>query len=107
MTQVLTNLLSNAAKFSPAGSEVVIKIETAGDKVLVSVIDEGRGISDDFKHKLFRRFSQDISSAVPGHAGSGLGLAITKSIVEAHGGTIGLVESTGKGTTFRLELAAA
>lgn len=107
MTQVLTNLLSNAAKFSPAGSEVVIKIETAGEKVLVSVIDEGRGISDDFKHKLFRRFSQDISSAVPGHAGSGLGLAISKSIIEAHGGTIGLVESAGKGTTFRLELAAA
>lgn len=107
LTQVLANLLSNAAKFSPAGSEVMVSLEQVGKLARLSVIDQGRGISESFKDKLFRRFSQDADSAVPGHAGSGLGLAIAKSIVEAHGGTIRLDETAQSGTTFRIELTLA
>ncbi len=104
IAQVLTNLISNAAKFSPRGSEVLLKLERLADTARISVIDEGRGISEAFREHLFARFSQDRDSAVPGHPGSGLGLAISRSIVEAHGGTIRLDETAKIGSTFVVEL---
>lgn len=104
IAQVLTNLISNAAKFSPKGSQVVIKLKRFAETARISVIDEGRGISDEFRQRLFARFSQDRESAVTGHPGSGLGLAISRSIIEAHGGTIWLDDSTTSGSTFHLEL---
>ncbi|HEY6964470.1 MAG TPA: ATP-binding protein [Erythrobacter sp.] len=107
IAQVMTNLISNAAKFSPRGSEVTITLEAPGDMVRVSVIDQGRGISEDFRPQLFARFSQDRESAVTGHAGSGLGLAISRSIVEAHGGRIFLDETVVTGSTFCIELPRA
>ena len=107
IAQVVTNLISNAAKFSPRGSEVTITLEAPGEMVRVSVIDQGRGISEDFRPQLFARFSQDRESAVTGHAGSGLGLAISRSIVEAHGGRIFLDETVVTGSTFRIELPRA
>lgn len=102
--QVLTNLISNAAKFSPRGSEVVVKLEQFAEIARISVIDRGRGISNDFRQQLFARFSQERESSVTGHPGSGLGLAISRSIVEAHGGTIRLDETTTSGSTFQIEL---
>lgn len=104
LAQVLTNLISNAAKFSPRSSEVILKLERVADLARISVIDKGRGISEEFRKHLFARFSQDRESAVTGHPGSGLGLAITRSIVEAHGGTIRLDETTKVGSTFVVEL---
>lgn len=104
IAQVLTNLISNAAKFSPRGSEVLIKLEQFAEIARISVIDQGRGISTEFKQQLFARFSQDRESAVSGHPGSGLGLAISRSIVEAHGGTIRLDDTTTSGSTFQIEL---
>lgn len=105
--QVLTNLISNAAKFSPRGSEVILRLERRASRARISVIDTGRGISEEFRKHLFARFSQDRESAVTGHPGSGLGLAITRSIVEAHGGTIRLDETTKVGSTFVIELPLA
>lgn len=104
IAQVLTNLLSNAAKFSPQGSQVVIKLEQFAETARISVIDQGRGISKEFRQQLFARFSQDRESVVTGHPGSGLGLAISRSIIEAHGGTIRLDETTTSGSTFHVEL---
>lgn len=104
LAQVLTNLISNAAKFSPRGSEVILRLERVAGLARISVIDKGRGISEEFRKHLFARFSQDRESAVTGHPGSGLGLAITRSIVEAHGGTIRLDETTKVGSTFVVEL---
>lgn len=107
IAQVLTNLISNAAKFSPRGSEVVISLERVAQTAQISVIDQGRGISEAFRQHLFARFSQDRESAVTGHPGSGLGLAISRSIVEAHGGTIRLDETVERGSTFLVELPLA
>lgn len=107
IAQVLTNLISNAAKFSPRGSEVILRLERGASVARISVIDTGRGISEEFRKHLFARFSQDRESAVTGHPGSGLGLAITRSIVEAHGGTIRLDETTKVGSTFMVELPLA
>jgi signal transduction histidine kinase len=104
IAQVLTNLISNAAKFSPRASKVIIKLEQLVDTARISVIDQGRGISEEFRQQLFGRFSQDRDSAVTGHPGSGLGLAISRSIVEAHGGTISLDETTTSGSTFQVDL---
>lgn len=104
IAQVLANLLSNAAKFSPRGSEVVLKLAVFEENARISVSDQGRGISAEFRQHLFARFSQDKESAVPGHSGSGLGLAISKSIVDAHGGTISLDETTQIGSTFHVDL---
>jgi signal transduction histidine kinase len=107
IAQVLTNLISNAAKFSPRGSLVRLRLERLGTTARISVIDQGRGISEEFRKHLFARFSQDRESAVTGHPGSGLGLAISRSIVEAHGGTIRLDETVPVGSTFHVDLPLA
>ena len=104
LLQVLTNLLSNAAKFSPAGSEVIIRVERHPGFVRISVVDRGRGMSEEYKQKLFTRFAQDTDSSVTGQPGTGLGLAICKNIVDAHNGRIYLDPATTTGSTFHVEL---
>ena len=102
-TQVLINLLGNAAKFSPVERPIVVKANADRHMVTVSVRDEGRGIAPDKIPHLFKKFSQVHAGG--GFAGSGLGLAIGKGIIEAHGGRI-WAESPGlgKGTTFTFTL---
>ena len=101
IVQVLGNLLSNAAGYSPEGSPVRVSVVREGVHVAVSVADEGRGIPADLLPRLFRKFSRaegvDRGSGI---AGSGLGLAICKGIVEAHGGRI-WAESDGPGLGAR------
>jgi PAS domain S-box-containing protein len=99
LRQVLTNLLSNAVKFSPEGGVVRASIERDAASLRVSIRDDGPGIPETFRDKIFGRFAQ-----AEGHkkGGSGLGLAISKAIVERHGGRIGF--TTGKGTAFFFEL---
>lgn len=105
LCQVMTNLLSNACKFSPAGSEVKVRLERAGENARISVVDEGPGISPEFRSRLFQRFEQEDGAHQQAHTGTGLGLAISKSIIDAHGGTIGVDPApTGGGTTFLVEL---
>lgn len=106
LCQVMTNLLSNACKFSPSGGTVRVSLQRAGDKVEISVADDGPGISPEFRARLFKRFEQEEGAHQQGHAGTGLGLAISKAIVEAHGGSIALDPQAEKGAIFRVELPA-
>ncbi len=104
LCQVMTNLLSNACKFSPSGGTVHVCLERAGDVARISVADEGPGISPEFRARLFKRFEQEDGAHQHGHAGTGLGLAISKGIVEAHGGSIALDSAAETGATFIVEL---
>lgn len=102
--QVITNLLSNAAKFSPPGADVTVQLSLSFDSVKVSVIDRGRGMSPEFRRRLFTRFAQEDRSSERGQAGTGLGLAISKSIVDYHGGRISVESIPGEGTRFDVSL---
>jgi signal transduction histidine kinase len=101
--QVLANLLSNAAKFSPPGSCVEVACQQVAGNVRISVRDYGRGIAEEFRAKIFGKFSQGDASDTRARGGSGLGLAISRTIVELMGGAIGFV-SHEVGTTFFFEL---
>jgi signal transduction histidine kinase len=106
ISQVLTNLIANAIKFSETGSHVSIRLEKkAGNWLRFSVVDEGPGIAEDQMHKLFGKFQQLNSTDGRPKGGSGLGLAITKAIIEEHGGKIGVDTEVGHGSTFWFELA--
>lgn len=106
MTQVLTNLLSNAIKFSEPGTTVTTRVEANGDRVRLSVADEGSGIPEAFRGRVFQRFAQADGADSRRKGGTGLGLSICKAIVEEHGGTIGFDSREGQGTTFWVELQA-
>ena len=104
LMQVLANLLSNAAKFSPAGAEVAISATRQAGTVRVSVSDRGPGIPEEYHGRLFDKFSQADSSDSRQKGGTGLGLSISKAIVEKHGGTIGFTTAAGEDTTFFVDL---
>jgi len=106
ISQVLTNLISNAMKFTPKGGTVTVVGKRIADslKVEIGVRDTGPGIAEkDFK-KLFEKFSRVESKAVQGVSGTGLGLTIAKEIVELHGGRIWVESQEGKGSYFAFEL---
>jgi signal transduction histidine kinase len=100
LIQVLVNLLSNAVKFSPPDSKVSICTQTAGEWLEVRVHDDGRGIPPEHKEAIFRRFHQVEDGDANIRQGTGLGLPICKTIIEQHGGTIGVESEVGKGSTF-------
>jgi PAS domain S-box-containing protein len=102
--QVLTNLLSNAAKFSPRGGTIRIATHAHNEGVRVSVSDEGPGIPEAFREQIFEKFSQADGSDTRQKGGSGLGLSITRTIVEKLGGHIEFETQEGKGTTFHVDL---
>jgi PAS domain S-box-containing protein len=104
LLQVMTNLLSNAAKFSPEGGVVDISTEDAGGNVRVGIHDRGSGIPEAFRTRIFGRFSQADSTATRQKGGTGLGLAICKRLVELMQGRIGFDDRPGGGTTFWFEL---
>ena len=104
LQQVFSNLLSNAAKFSPIGSIVDIIVTENDRYVRVSVKDNGPGISDEFKSKIFGKFIQADSTLTREKGGTGLGLHISKQIIEKMKGRIGFDTKVGVGTTFWFEL---
>ena len=104
LAQVMSNLISNAAKFSHDEGTVSVTVERRDDQVRVAVIDQGSGIPEDYRSKIFQRFSQADSSDTRQKGGTGLGLSITKSIVERFGGSIDFDSEEGKGTTFYFDL---
>jgi PAS domain S-box-containing protein len=104
LLQVLANLLSNAAKFSPPEGVVEVALEHRPGAVRVSITDHGPGIPENFQTKIFQKFSQADSSDAGQKGGTGLGLSICRAIVERHGGTINFKTERGMGTTFFFDL---
>ncbi len=102
LTQVLVNLLGNAVKFSPDNGVVEVTVEELAEVVEVRVKDQGPGIPADMHELVFQRFAQLKTQQLK--QGSGLGLAICKSLVEGHGGTIGVTSEPGAGSTFWFRL---
>lgn len=100
LIQVLTNLLGNAIKFSPPGGKVALKTEVQPEQILFKVIDNGRGIPIDQQELIFEPFRQVYGSDAHQHQGTGLGLAICRTIVEQHGGEIGVESAPGEGSIF-------
>ena len=98
--QVISNLLSNACKYSPAGTTVTISVSRQGDAAQIEVSDQGIGISQEDQAKLFTKFFRADNSFTREASGTGLGLYITKHLVEAHGGSIWVESKEGQGTTF-------
>jgi len=106
ISQVLTNLIGNALKFTPNGGTVTVvgKHIAEGQKVELGVRDTGPGIAKKDFQKLFEKFSRIESKALQGISGTGLGLTIAKEIVELHGGRIWVESQEGKGSYFAFEL---
>ncbi|MBV8879366.1 MAG: response regulator [Planctomycetaceae bacterium] len=104
LTQVMMNLLSNAAKFSPRDASVDVGVRARGGLMRVSVRDRGPGMPEEFQKKIFQRFAQADTSDTRQKGGTGLGLSISKAIIERLGGRIGFDTKVGEGTTFYFEL---
>ena len=104
LMQVITSLLSNAAKFSPPGGAVDVSARHEAGKVRVSVSDRGPGIPEAFRSRIFGRFAQADSADSRIKGGTGLGLAISKRLVEMMQGRVGFEDRDGGGTTFFFEL---
>jgi PAS domain S-box-containing protein len=104
LRQVLANLLSNAIKFSPRHGTVTIYLTRGPGSVRIAVTDQGSGIPEGFRTRMFQKFTQaDASDARP-TGGAGLGLSIAKAVMERLGGRIGFNAEPGQGTTFYFEL---
>jgi two-component system sensor histidine kinase KdpD len=106
--QALTNLLENAARYTPVGSAVTVRAGEAsgGAEVEVAVVDHGPGVAEEERERIFDEFYR-LRAGGGGPFGTGMGLAIVKGIVEAHGGRIRVTETPGGGATFALRLPAA
>ncbi len=113
LVQVLTNLLSNAHKYTPAGGQITLLAQewlegdTEGEFVLCSVTDTGIGMSPEDQEKLFTKYFRSESPAVRNESGTGLGLVITKSLVELQGGEIWVESRVGQGSTFAFTVPVA
>jgi signal transduction histidine kinase len=104
INQVIANLLNNAIHYSPNGSPIDVSIATTPSVTRVSIKDYGPGISKDLQNKLFTRFFRVVSNESAIYPGLGLGLYISRTIIEMHGGVIGLTSEEGHGCTFYFDL---
>ncbi|MCB6200253.1 sensor histidine kinase KdpD [Extibacter muris] len=104
MIQVIINLIDNAVKYTPPHSEIVIKAKRIGERAVVSVSDNGPGIVDSEKSKLFQMFYTSRNTVADGRRGMGLGLTLCQAVINAHGGEIKVFDNVPKGTIFRFEL---
>lgn len=105
--QIFWNLMTNAIKFTPQGGRIAVRLERAGDRLVLEVQDFGQGIKADFLPHLFDRFTQSDAPGNRRHGGLGLGLSIVKHLVDLHGGEVSASsEGAGKGTTMRVDLPA-
>jgi signal transduction histidine kinase len=105
LRRAVTNLLTNAIKYSPAGSPVDVELACADGQAVIRVSDRGIGIPEDDLRRLFEPFHR--AANVGKIQGTGLGLAIARQAVELHSGTINVESQLGRGTTFILTLPAA
>lgn len=106
LEQVLGNLLENAVKYSPDGSDITVTVDDKGDSFVTAVCDRGIGIPSDELAQVFERFHRGRHVSSTNYGGLGLGLYITKQIIERHGGSIWVDSKEGQGTTFYFSLPA-
>jgi PAS domain S-box-containing protein len=104
LVQIITNLVSNAHKYTPAGGTITISTRQEGAALRLSIADTGIGLTPDEQTHLFTRFYRVRSRTTQAVGGTGLGLAITKSLVELHGGSIAIESEPGRGTTVTVTL---
>jgi signal transduction histidine kinase len=104
LERILLNLISNATKFTQPGDTINVNLWDKGDIVIISVMDNGRGIPEEKISQLFQRFKQLDSLLSRSHEGSGIGLSIVKALVEMHGGTIEVKSKYEEGTEFIITL---
>ena len=108
MVQILTNLLNNAAKYTPAGGNIRLAMQATDDAVLLSIADNGIGIAPELQPRIFDLFTQAERSPDRAQGGLGIGLALVKSLVELHGGTVSCDSAgTGQGSCFSVRLPRA
>jgi PAS domain S-box-containing protein len=104
MIQVLTNVLSNAVRFSAADGVVTVRVNRHGDLLRVAISDTGPGISEDFRDRVFEAFARGEHDDWRHRSGTGLGMSISKGIIEELGGTISFETEIGVGTTFFVDI---
>jgi signal transduction histidine kinase len=104
LERVLQNLLDNAVKYSPAGGPVTVQLLQDGDSALIAVSDEGVGITEQDKSRIFDRFYRASHVGTDGISGFGVGLYIVQEIVRQYGGTVTVTSAQGKGSTFTVRL---
>ena len=102
LAQIMSNLISNAAKFSNKNSSIFIHTNIENKTAKISIVDNGEGIPEEYFDKIFHKFSQNDASATKEKGGTGLGLAISKQMIEAMGGSIDFTSTLGKGTSFNI-----
>lgn len=107
MVQVVINIVNNAIKYTPEGSHITLSAEKSGQSVVVEIADDGPGVSDEARERLFDRFYTVGNERGDGRRGLGLGLSLCKSIITAHGGTIEAIKNEPQGTIFRFTLHAS
>jgi signal transduction histidine kinase len=107
VSQVIGNILDNAVKFSPQGGQVTVKLQQRDNEYLVSIIDQGIGVSPEYFDHIFKRFYRVRNTVSRQYSGIGLGLYVARAIVEAHGGQIWLSSNSGIGSTFYFRLPPA
>lgn len=106
IVQVIINIVDNAIKYTPIGSNITISVKKFGNEVVIEIADDGVGISDDAKDRLFDMFYTTNSSSADSRRGLGLGLALCKSIVNAHSGVISVRDNYPHGSIFSFTLQA-
>ncbi len=102
--QVLTNLIENALRYTPAGSPIEIGVQAIGDRMIISIADYGPGIPAADRERVFDKFYRVMETQTARIIGSGLGLAVSRGLVEAHGGRIWVENRKGGGAIFRFTL---
>src|SRR5207248_10459776 len=106
--QVMNNLLSNAARYSAGGTQIRVSAVRTGTSVEIDVADQGPGVAPEDCERIFEKFYRGRHGVTLAVRGTGLGLAVARQLVEAHGGSIGVRSTLGRGSTFwvRLPIAA-
>ena len=106
MTEMMDNLVSNAVKYSPHERKIWVSVRRSGRTVRFEVRDEGPGLTDADRQKLFGKFQRLSAQPTGGERSTGLGLSIVKQLTELHGGQVLVSSTAGVGSTFSIELPA-